>query len=68
MIKKDDDDSFFYNYKYNDFGIEHIEKIYKKRAMRVGLETFEYNSKGQLTIRKKFSKDQLISEYHYTYK
>jgi|TARA_R110002012_G_scaffold276421_1_gene463342 hypothetical protein len=68
MIRKDNDDYIYYIFNYNDFGIESIEKIYKKKNERVGIETFEYNKKGQLLIRKEFMKGHLINEFHYTYK
>ncbi|MDO6492443.1 MULTISPECIES: hypothetical protein [unclassified Cellulophaga] len=69
IVKRDDDDYDCYRYFYNSFGIERIERIYKKRNAIMEYRTFKYNAQGQLIKQYFFGhKNKLQSEYHYTYK
>ncbi|WP_298507087.1 hypothetical protein [uncultured Maribacter sp.] len=69
LTKKDESDYDFYKYMYNEFGIERVEKIYKKRNSIMEYELFEYSANGELLTHKIFSRNNKIrTEYHYLYK
>lgn len=69
MILKDADDYYFLKYYYNNFGIEKIEKIYKKNNSVVEYTLFEYDKEGKLIWKKEFyGKDILREEFFYEYK
>ena len=69
MILKNADDYTFLKYYYNDFGIEKIEKIYKKNNSVVEYTLFDYDKEGKLIWKKElYGKDILRQEFFYEYK
>lgn len=69
LIKRDDHDYHFHRYKYNEFGISKIEKIYKKKNAIVEYTVFYYDKNGILKRKKEFARNEkLRNEFYYEYK
>jgi len=69
LTKRDEDDYEFYRYKYNEFGISKIEKIYKKKNLVMVYTIFIYDENGILKRKKEFTRnDKLRNEFLYEYK
>jgi YD repeat-containing protein len=68
IIKKDNDDYYFYRYEYNEFGLSREEKVYKRRDIVEEYILFTYDENGRLIRKKTYRrKNRLISEYFYKY-
>ena len=69
IIKRDDSDYDLYLYRYNEFGLSKIEKIFKSKNKVVEYTLFSYDKNGFLISRKEFARnDKLRNEYYYEYK
>ena len=69
MTKRDDKDSEFYRYEYNEFGLSKIEKVYKKKNVVMEYTLLIYDKNGKLERKKEFSRnDKLRNEFIYEYK
>ncbi|MGH1387193.1 hypothetical protein [Kordia sp.] len=68
IIKKDNNDYYFYRYAYNEFGLNREEKVRKKKDIVEEYTLFTYNENGRLIRKKRYRrKNRLIAEYYYTY-
>lgn len=69
LTKRDANEHEFYHYEYNEFGINKIEKVYKKKNKVVEYTLFIYDKKGNLKRKKEFARnDKLRNEFIYEYK
>jgi len=69
LTKRDDKDSEFYRYEYNEFGLSKIEKVYKKKNVVMEYTLLIYDKNGKLERKKEFSRnDKLRNEFIYEYK